>query len=399
MHDYVIIGAGIIGMNIARAIKEQYPSADVLLIEKENKVALHGSGRNSGVLHAGFYYTPDSLKARFTREGNYRLRRFCNEQGLRINHCGKVIVAQDKEQISGLEELKKRGDSNGVELEWLSSGQLTKRFPEAKTVEKALFSPTTATIDPLQLTGAFRKLIEKMGVVVRTGTRYLNRGGSNEILTSHGNIAYHKLINTAGLYADKIARDFGFAKDYVIIPFKGIYLKDKKNRAGITTNIYPVPNLANPFLGVHYTLTETGEAKIGPTAIPAFWRENYQGFQNFSFQEFFQIINYETRLFLTNAFGFRDLAKAEIHKYVKSHLLNLAGKLSNNLNHEGFSEWSIPGIRAQLLDTKTLKLVQDFIVEGDESTTHVLNAVSPALTSSMPFTEWVVANWVFNQQA
>ncbi|NLC72079.1 MAG: L-2-hydroxyglutarate oxidase [Desulfuromonadaceae bacterium] len=390
MYDFVIIGGGIIGLNIARAIKERRPDARMVLIEKEEDVARHSSGRNSGVLHAGFYYTADSLKARFTREGNARLRNFCEERRLRINRCAKVVVAQNEEEIRGLEELKRRGDLNGVELEWLDADELARRYPEAKTCRKALFSPTTATIDPVEMTREFRKLIEEMGVEVRTGTSYLSRGGRGEIITSHGGIAYHKLVNAAGLYADKIARDFGFAKRYVIIPFKGIYLKDKQNLAGIRTNIYPVPNLANPFLGVHYTLAVGGESKIGPTAIPAFWRENYRGLENFNGSEFCQILFYEGRLFLTNAFGFRDLACSEVRKYVKSYFLKLAGRLTNNLNHTGFQEWSIPGIRAQLLDIKTLELVQDFVVEGDEISTHVLNAVSPAMTSSMPFAEWVV---------
>ncbi|NLV23310.1 MAG: L-2-hydroxyglutarate oxidase [Deltaproteobacteria bacterium] len=394
MVDYVIIGGGIIGLNIARAVKEQLPDARVVLIEKEEDVAQHSSGRNSGVLHAGFYYTADSLKARFTREGNARLQNFCAERRLRINRCAKVVVARNEEEISGLEELKRRGDINGVELEWLKADELARRYPEAKTCRKALFSPTTATIDPVEVTREFRKLIQEMGVEVRTGVKYLRRSGENAILTSKGPIAYRKLVNAAGLYADKIARDFGFAKHFVIIPFKGIYLKDRENLAGISTNIYPVPNLANPFLGVHYTLAVGGEGKIGPTAIPAFWRENYQGLENFNVAEFGQILYYEAKLFLTNAFGFRDLAFSEVRKYAKSHFLKLAGRLTNNLNHGGFQEWSAPGIRAQLLDIDTLELVQDFVVEGGGTSTHVLNAVSPALTSSMPFTEWVAEHWV-----
>lgn len=392
--DYVIIGGGIIGLNIARAIKERLPDVCVVLIEKEEDVALHSSGRNSGVLHAGFYYTADSLKARFTREGNARLRNFCTERRLRINRCAKVVVARNEEEIKGLEELKRRGDVNGVDLEWLDAEELSRRYPEAKTCRKALFSPTTATIDPVEVTREFRKLIVEMGVEVRIGAKYLGRSGENTILTSQGPLVYRKLVNAAGLYADKIARDFGFAKHFVIIPFKGIYLKDRQNLAGIRTNIYPVPNLANPFLGVHYTLAVGGESKIGPTAIPAFWRENYQGLENFNVAEVCQILYYEGKLFLTNAFGFRDLAFSEVRKYVKSHFLKLAGCLTNNLNHAGFQEWSAPGIRAQLLDIKTLELVQDFVVEGNGVSTHILNAVSPALTSSMPFAEWVVAKWV-----
>ncbi len=394
MFDYVIIGGGIIGLNIARALKERHPDARMLLIEKEEDVASHGSGRNSGVLHAGFYYTADSLKARFTREGNARLRKFCNEQGLRINHCGKVVVAKNEKEVKGLDELKRRGDINGVELEWLEEKELARNFPEARTCRKALYSPTTVTVDPTEVSREFRKIIEQMGVEVRTGTTYQSRDGENEIITNRGPFTFKKLINAAGLYADKIARDFNFAKNYAIIPFKGIYLKDTNNLAGLTTNIYPVPNLANPFLGVHYTLTVGGEGKIGPTAIPAFWRENYKGSDNFKAAETLQILYYEARIFLTNAFGFRTLAWSEVRKYNRAYFLGLAKKLTSNINHSGFTEWSRPGIRAQLLDTTTLELVQDFVVEGDATSIHILNAVSPAFTSAMPFAEWVVDNFV-----
>jgi len=186
MFDFVIIGAGIIGLNIARVLRERHPGAATLLIEKEEDVALHGSGRNSGVLHAGFYYTANSLKARFTRDGNARLQAFCCEQGLHINPCGKVVVAQNEREVQGLEELKRRGDINGVELHWLGAEELANRFPEARTCRKALYSPTTATIDPVEVTHAFRTMVEQMGVEIRTGTAYQRRVAKNEIITNQG---------------------------------------------------------------------------------------------------------------------------------------------------------------------------------------------------------------------
>jgi L-2-hydroxyglutarate oxidase LhgO len=394
MVDYLIIGGGIIGLNVAKVLIEKEPLAKITLIEKERDVGMHGSGRNSGVLHAGFYYTADSLKAKFTKEGNARLKAFCKERGLMINECAKVVVAQNAQEVAGLEELKRRGDANGVEMSWMSEEALHVRFPLIKTHQKALFSPTTATVDPLAVTKAFKQYVIEKGVSVLSGTKYLSKLQEGEVRTSGGVIAYKKLINCAGLYADKIAQDFGFAKEFTIIPFKGIYLKDEKNRCGLSTNVYPVPNLANPFLGVHYTLTVHNEAKIGPTAIPAFWRENYKGFDNFQLNELMQILFYEAKLFLSNAFGFRALALSEVRKYVKSHLLDLAKGLTHEIEHSGFDHWSTPGIRAQLLNVSTLELVQDFVVQGDEKSVHVLNAVSPAFTSSMPFAEWVVEHYV-----
>lgn len=394
MYDYLVIGGGIIGLNIAKTLKEKETNSKIVLIDKEPELAMHSSGRNSGVLHAGFYYSADSLKAKFTKDGNKALHEFCEKRNLKINRCAKVVIATNEEELKGLEELKKRGDNNGVELQWMSEDELNEKYPNIKTYQKALFSPTTATVDPKELTLEFGKVIQEMGVTILTNTAYKKRISETEILTSQGSITCKKVINCAGLYADKIAKEYGFAKNFVIIPFKGIYLKDKNNLSRLHTNVYPVPNLANPFLGVHYTLTVKDEAKIGPTAIPAFWRENYKGFDNFKLDEMVQILYYEAKLFLTNAFGFRSLAYSEVKKYIKSHLINLAKILTKDMDHDGYDSWSTPGIRAQLLDTQTLELVQDFVVEGNERSVHVLNAVSPAFTSSIPFANWVVENYI-----
>ena len=396
MYDYLIIGAGIIGLNIAKNLKERFPLAQILVMEKEKEVAMHSSGRNSGVLHAGFYYTANSLKAKFTKEGNAALKEFCKLRNLKINPCQKVVVALDDKEVEGLEELKRRGDANGVELHWLDEKGLKELYPNIKTHKKALLCPSTATVNPKEVTKEFAKVIQELGVELVLDCKYLS-SKANMVRTSQGDFSAKKIINCAGLYADNIARDFGFSKDYVIIPFKGIYLKDKSNISNLTTNVYPVPNLDNPFLGVHYTLTVDNESKIGPTAIPAFWRENYKGFDNFSLKEFLQITFYEMKLFASNAFGFRSLAFSEIKKYNLNYLKGLATKLTQNMNHKGYDSWSTPGIRAQLLNKNTLELVQDFVVESDENSIHVLNAVSPAFTSSIPFANWVVETHILKK--
>ncbi len=393
-YDYCIIGAGIIGLSIAQNLIEKYPKANIILIEKETDVALHASGRNSGVLHAGFYYSAESLKAKFTKQGNKLLTQYCLDNNIKINQCGKIIVASNDDEIKGLEELKKRGDTNGVELHWLDDKELKTKYPNINTVKKALYSPTTSTVDPKEVCEHIYQDLKQKNVNISLNTKYIKKIDSNSIKTSNQNIKFKKLINCAGLYADKIAKDFRFAKDFTIIPFKGIYLKDHLNKNNLQINIYPVPNLKNPFLGVHFTLTVNNEAKIGPTAIPAFWRENYGGLDNFSLNEFISILAYESKLFFTNAFGFRVLAYEEVRKYYKPFLLNLAKKLQSNSSYDGFDTWSTPGIRAQLLDTKTLELVQDFVVQGDDNTIHILNAVSPAFTSSFPFTNWVIENYI-----
>ena len=395
MYDYLIIGAGIIGLAIAKSLNEKYPNKKIVILEKEKDVGYHSSGRNSGVLHAGFYYTASSLKAKFTRDGCLEMTKFCEDNNLSINKCKKVVVANDESELESLEELYRRGVTNGVEVELIDEEKLNEMYPNIQTYKKALFSPNTATINPLEILEFLKKDLISKGIEFRFEEGYNTNLNNNEILTTKKNrLKAKKIINSAGLYADKIARDFGYSKNYTIIPFKGIYLKYTKKDKPITTNIYPVPNLKNPFLGVHYTVTVDNTIKIGPTAIPAFWRENYKGMKNFKVDEFLEIIKYELKLFIKNSFGFRDLAIEEMKKYYKPYFVSLATKMVKQIDTDGFNEWSKPGIRAQLLDTNTLELLQDFVVEGDKNSIHILNAVSPAFTSSFPFARWVVEKYI-----
>ena len=395
MSDFIIIGAGIIGLSIAKALKEKYPNSKIVILEKEKNVGYHSSGRNSGVLHAGFYYTANSLKAKFTRDGCLEMSKFCEDNGLSINRCKKIVVANNQDELEGLEELYRRGVANGVEIELIDEEELNRLYPNITTYKKALFSPNTATIDPIEILEFLKNKLIQKGVEFRFSEGYNTNLNNNTILTTKKNkLKADKIINSAGLYADKIAKDFGYSKNYTIIPFKGIYLKYTKNDKPITTNIYPVPNLKNPFLGVHYTITVDNSIKIGPTAIPAFWRENYGGFENFKLDEFLEIIKYELKLFITNAFGFRSLAIEEMKKYYKPYFINLATKMVKEIDKEGFNQWSKPGIRAQLLDINRLELLDDFVIEGDKNSIHILNAVSPAFTSSFPFARWIVDNYV-----
>jgi len=393
--DYLIIGSGIIGLAIAKLLKEKYPNRTINILEKESDVAYHSSGRNSGVLHAGFYYTSDSLKAKFTKDGNAYMRRYCEENNLKINKCEKVVVANNEEEVKSLYELEKRGLKNGVNVRIIDEEELFTIDPNVKTFKKALHSPDTATVDPVEISMHIKKELTTLGIAFYFDEAYAKKIDEHTVVSSRKQLfSATKIINCAGLYADKIAKDFDFSEHYTIIPFKGIYLKYTKNDKPIKTNVYPVPNLKNPFLGVHYTITVDGTIKIGPTAIPAFWRENYNGFDNFKWKELAAVVGYESKLFITNAFNFRVLAYEELKKYNKKHFVSLATKMVKNIDTEGFTEWSKPGIRAQLLNTKTLELLQDFVVEGDEDTIHVLNAVSPAFTSSFPFAKWVIENYI-----
>jgi L-2-hydroxyglutarate oxidase LhgO len=386
--DFLVIGGGVIGINVARRLKATYSDARVTLIEKEPSCGLHASGRNSGVLHAGFYYSPDSLKAKFTRIGNARLTAYCDSRNIPLNRCGKLVVAKNETELPALDELLRRGRVNGIELHQITAEEACEIEPRAKTWERALFSPTTATVDPATVMFAMKEDAETEGVRVCTGHRYLGREGT-VVKTSCDRFDAGYVVNAAGLYADTIARDFGFSQRYRILPFKGLYLYSEESAGAIRTNIYPVPDLRNPFLGVHFTVTSAGKAKIGPTAIPAFWRENYRGIGNFQIKEFLEIMWRSAGLLASSNFDFKRLVVEELRKYSKGRMVTLAGELVRGVCQEHYRHWGKPGIRAQLLDTQTKKLEMDFVIEGDGRSMHVLNAVSPAFTCSLPFSEYV----------
>lgn len=209
------------------------------------------------------------------------------------------------------------------------------------------------------------------------------------MVTNRGEIEAGYIVNAAGLYADRIARDFGFSERYRILPFKGLYLYSDEPAGALRTNIYPVPDLRNPFLGVHFTLTADQHIKIGPTAIPAFWREQYNGLENFRFSEFADVIKREIGLLVSSGFDFTRLAFEELRKYSRRRMVSLASALVKEIDPRNYRRWGRPGIRAQLLDVEKKKLEMDFVVEGDDRSFHVLNAVSPAFTCAHPFARHV----------
>lgn len=390
--DYLVIGAGIIGLTLVYNLKKKKSHIKVIIIDKEQDIGKHASGRNSGVLHAGFYYLPDSLKAKFTKEGNKILSKYCEEKGISIKKCGKVVVTKSEKELETLFELKRRGEINGVELYIVDNKELLEIEPNAKTVNYALWSPNTSVVNPLEVLNNLKEDLKSEGVHFLFNTPYKERLDQNAILAGENVIEYNSLINCAGLYADKIAKDFGYGYQYTILPFKGLYLK-YVGPPFIKTNIYPVPNLRNPFLGVHFTIDPFDRIKIGPTAIPCFWREQYQFFSNFNLLEFLEISFNNLKLFLKNN-GIRDLAKEEFKKYLKRYMIYEGSKLVKYMDFRNFKEFSTSGIRAQLLNLKTLELVYDFVIEGNSTSLHILNAVSPAFTASFPFTSYVIENYL-----
>ncbi len=386
--DFAVIGGGIVGVTVALDLLRRFPGASVIVLEKENAPGLHASGRNSGVLHAGFYYTADSLKARFCRDGNRELRTYCEAKALPLNRCGKLVVAPNADELDSLRELLRRGRANGVELEEVTAADARRIEPRAKTHEAALFSPTTATVDPQAVLRALIADLVAEGGEYRLGAPVLKRAEGG-LLTPAGLLSAGYVVNAAGLHADRVAHWYGFGEEYTILPFKGLYLYSEEPPGAFRTNIYPVPNLKNPFLGVHFTVTVEGRAKIGPTAVPALWREQYGGAKGFHPREMARLMATEAGLLLRAGFDFRGLALEETRKRSRRWLVHLAAELAEGVRPGDYRRWGPPGIRAQLLNVRERRLVMDFLMEGDERSFHILNAVSPAFTCSLPFARYV----------
>ena len=388
--DYVVVGGGIIGLTSALELRRRAGrKARIVLLEKEASCGEHASGRNSGVLHAGFYYSADSMKARFSRDGNLEMTRYCVDRGLPINRCGKLVVTRGPEELDGLRELKDRGVANGVEVELVDAETVREIDPHVRTHELALWSPTTSSVSPREVIEALLREAREEGIEIRTGTAYVSRLPDG-IRTSRGSISTGFVLNTAGLYADQIARDFGFSETHRILPFKGLYLEAESGETPLRTHVYPVPELRYPFLGVHFTIGIDGRTKIGPTAIPVLWREQYEGLSNFRFAELAEIGRLQAALFVRNSMDFQRLARRELAKYSKRRLVRLAsGLVSDAVVRHGWV-WGRPGIRAQLIDLQNQRLEMDFRVEGNDRSLHVLNAVSPAFTCAFPFARFVV---------
>jgi L-2-hydroxyglutarate oxidase LhgO len=393
-YDQIIIGAGIVGISLGLALLERDPSRKVLIIDKEGKPGIHASGRNSGVLHAGFYYSPDSLKAKFCRLGNLELRKFCKENNLQILETGKVVVCQDKQDVARLEELYRRGVANEVNIEILDSKDLEKIEPAAQTVDKFIWSPTTAVGNP---EGVINKLAEKFtksggSFSFHTQVQLVEKDNEVLVKTKTGIYSAKSIINSAGAYAADLAKQVNVGAEYVCLPFLGAYKKSKLLSINPKRLVYPVPNPVNPFLGVHTTITLNNEIKIGPTAFPVIGKEQYKLTDGFNLKELAEFFTSTTALVKSDSVDLIGLAKEEALKLFKKPLLNRTRKLSNSLDSN--TNWvKYPsGIRAQIINTETKAIEMDYILESDKNVVHILNAVSPGWTSAIPFAHWVVEN-------
>jgi len=380
----LIVGAGITGLTIARELGQR-GVGDIVILEKETALGRHASGRNSGVLHAGMYYTPDTLKAKYCVEGNRLMKEFCRKKNLTLHETGKVILATGPSEMEALHELKRRADLCGARAYIIDNQKLHELEPYAANSDEALHSPDTAVIRPVEVLQALEaELVESGRVTIYYGTTFNGLAGDNQAQTSRGTIKFEKLVNAAGAYADHIAHQFGLAKEYQLLPFKGTYKQVARDRSFLVQgNIYPVPDLRTPFLGVHFTKSADGEVLVGPTAMPAFGRENYGILSGFG-RESLSILFRDGILLFTNP-AFRLNALTEPRKYLKRFVYKDARRLLPELRPEDITESSHVGVRPQLIHWPSKQLVMDFIVIKESNSLHILNPISPAFTTSLAF--------------
>jgi len=393
-YDHVIIGSGIIGVSLGIELLTQKPTKKILIVDKEARPGVHASGRNSGVLHAGFYYSPDSLKAKFCKQGNLELKKFCKTNHLEVKEIGKVVVCQDKKDVTRLTNLFERGVANGVEIELLDSKQLPGIEPAAQTVDKFIWSPTTAVGNPEEVIEKLAEKFIEMGGLFRFNSRVKLKAKSNEVLIEGDGyiLSATSIINSAGAYASELAKQVGVGQEYVCLPFLGAYRKSEFVAGNPKRLVYPVPNPVNPFLGVHTTNTLSGEIKIGPTAFPVIGKEQYKFSDGFNVKELRDFYIATKTLLKSDSVNLLGLTKSEGIKLFKRPLINQAKKLTKALDLNQKWKNYPAGIRAQIVNLDTKVIEMDYIVRSDKNVVHILNAVSPGWTSSIPFSRWIVEN-------
>jgi (S)-2-hydroxyglutarate dehydrogenase len=391
-YDFLVVGGGIIGLTTARELRRRHPAASIAVFEKEQALGRHASGRNSGVLHSGIYYSQDTLKAKMCSNGAKRMMEFAEEHGVRYRRDGKVIVAADEKDLPGIDRLMKNARDNGIRAELLSEEEVRKIEPHARTVQKGIHCPDTAVIDSLGVLESLKLDLRTKNVEIRFNSPVVDIDASQKhVRTPQGDVSFGILFNCAGAAADRIAKKFNVGTDYTLIPFKGLYYKVRPERDSLVrANIYPVPDLNFPFLGVHLTRLVDGKVYAGPTAIPALGRENYGLLSGLRLGETLNILPNLMGLYFLNHNNFRGLVHNEIEKYIKPNFVRAVRRLVPEIIGSDLLPSGKVGIRPQLVNVRTKKLEMDYIVERTDHSIHVLNAISPAFTCSLAFAEWLV---------
>lgn len=390
--DFLIVGAGIIGLAVAYELTQRYHKASITVLEKEEGVGLHASGRNSGVLHSGVYYGNTTLKARVCADGAGKMREFAAEHGIACNCSGKVIIATSEHDLPTVERLLKNAKESGVRAELINEAEIRRIEPFASPYQAGIYCPDTAVVDSKGVVEKLRDILVSRGVkLIFAAPLVAVSEEESTVFTPADRHSYGYLFNCAGAGADLVAKKFGMAQNYTLVPFKGIYYKLRSDRAHLVrSNIYPVPDVNMPFLGVHLTRVISGDVYVGPTAIPAFGRENYGIIKGMAVGEGLKICRELFGMYVQNEQNFRVLVHTELRKYMKPFFLDAARKLMNDLSDSDLVPCKKVGIRPQLVNVKSRALEMDFIIEKNEKTLHVLNSISPAFTSSMALAELIV---------
>lgn len=389
-YDIAVVGGGIVGLAATRELVERFPRLRIAGVEKEGAFNQHQTGRNSGVIHSGIYYKPGSLKAKLCVEGRKLAWDYCLRKGIEYKQVGKLIVATDESELGRLDELWERGRRNGVEgLEMLDAAGIAQREPYCRGI-KAIWSPVTGIVDWSLVSQGYANDARQGGAVFYLGhevTKIVRKNGVTVLSTPNSEIHAKSVIACGGLYSDKIARMTGGRHDPKIIPFRGDYLILRPEKTYLVNgNIYPVPDPAFPFLGVHFTPRMDGSVWLGPNAVPAFAREGYtfwtinlpESWDAFTYPGFRKLAAKHWRLGVDEMY--RDVVRSAYVKALQRYVPELATE--DCLRGPA-------GVRAQAM-TPDGSLVDDFVFEGSEGIVHVRNAPSPAATSSLAIGKYIV---------
>ena len=395
--EVLIIGGGAIGLSIGIAIQESRSHARVVIIEKEEEICLHASGRNSGVIHAGFYYSSESLKSKFCRLGNLELKKFCHDKDLQIRECGKVVVAKNAGDVKLLENLAERAQVNGVDVELLDAEDLATYEPMARTHEKFLWSPTTAIADPHEVAQALKRRFLAGGGQLLCGEHLVEFRGDLAIFSSGNSVSFNVCVNSAGAGALSIAKKCGVGKEFGLLPVLGGYISTSASKIPLKRMVYAAPHPLSPFLGIHFTPTLNGMVKIGPTAMPVFGREQYSISDGFTSEEARQSL----RALSNYVFGdpinaIKTLANQISQANLQRMVLAASELIPTTPNSKAWRRGKA-GIRSQLVDFNKKVFVQDFIVSESPGVIHILNAVSPGWTSALPFGRYIVEEFIMGK--